>query len=50
MTGVVTGICHGVVTGDAPGAQEGVELGVTQPTLEDVFVNLTGRRREAVPA
>jgi ABC-2 type transport system ATP-binding protein len=27
--------------------QDGVELGVTHPTLEDVFVDLTGQRREA---
>jgi ABC-2 type transport system ATP-binding protein len=33
-----------------PLTQEGVELGVTHPTLEDVFVDLTGRRREPVPA
>ena len=29
-----------------PLTREGVELGVTHPTLEDVFVDLTGRARE----
>jgi ABC-2 type transport system ATP-binding protein len=33
-----------------PLTHEGVELGVTQPTLEDVFVELTGYRRTAVAA
>jgi ABC-2 type transport system ATP-binding protein len=30
-----------------PLTEQGVEVGVTHPTLEDVFVDLTGRRREA---
>ena len=30
-----------------PLTKEGVELGVTHPTLEDVFVDLTARTREA---
>jgi len=33
-----------------PLTQEGVELGVTHPTLEDVFVDLTGHRHTAVAA
>jgi ABC-2 type transport system ATP-binding protein len=33
-----------------PLTREGVELGVTHPTLEDVFVELTGRAREEARA
>ncbi len=30
-----------------PLTAQGAEVGVTRPTLEDVFVDLTGRSREA---
>jgi ABC-2 type transport system ATP-binding protein len=33
-----------------PLTREGAEVGVTKPTLEDVFVDLTGRSHEEVPA